>query len=153
MRTKDIDHIHSILRHDDIWPFIVNDENLGPDAIDAKPLVENDNVYLLSPSPQSLFYAIPENSVTWQIHAAILKPERKRGTELGRAAARWMFTSTPCLKLESKIPVNFNNVFEYALRVGFSVEGLSRGSVLYHGELYDQHLMGLQRKDAKWAIS
>ena len=151
MRTKDVDFIHSILRHPEIYPLITDDGCPPPEEYDVTEIVERSLCIYLSPNKYSLFVYRPITSVTWEVHANVLKPGRGiEAIRAGRESVQYMFSKTGAQKLVAYIPVMFPNVLRYSLKVGFEVEGISKKSIRKAGRLYDRCLLGLCKEDWVW---
>ena len=148
LTIKEIDKIHRVLKHPDIWEHIIDDGTCSIDEYDVSPLLKNDGVYFLMPDDDTLFMAIQINAIMWDIHINALKGSRgSKSIKAAHEAFKYMFTKTPCQKLVVYIAEIFPNVVNHAVRCGFVQEGNITNSYLKNGELYSQYLLGISKSE------
>ena len=88
------------------------------------------------------------NRVTVQIHAHVLPEFRKKHSyDTGLAALQWIIDKTDYQKVVATIPVIYENVKRFTCSFGFQVEGINRESYLKHGDIVDQYMLGITRKE------
>ena len=87
------------------------------------------------------------NSLIMEGHIAILPEYRSHAIEAGKKALELFWTKTDYKKINLSIAIIYRNVKIYAMKLGFKVEGVNRGSYLKHGEIHDQTYLGLLRDE------
>ena len=144
-RTHDMEAVRAILNHPAVWPHIHDDG-----ATEAAPLDHEGLFWLLvsEPDPAGCFLFHAHNSVTFEVHPCLTPrlwgPKARTAARLARA---WVFTNTAAQKLITHVPAYNAVALRFALRNGFQQEGINRASFLRNGELLDQHLLGLTKKE------
>lgn len=98
------------------------------------------------------FHAV--NGITVEIHAHVLPEYRKEHSAATCLAAfRWMYDNEPeCNKIIANVPNIYENVKNFAVRMGFSIEGVNRSSYRKNGGTHDQWSMGITRDEIKELI-
>jgi len=148
-RTYNTDIIDSVLKHDDVRPFICDD--ISAEAPNYPIL---DNIFYMAVYVDSMvagmfvLYAI--NAITLEAHTSMLP--KYRGTYSIPAAKKvisWIFKSTGYMKINGSTPVCNERAIAFNKKLGFDVEGINKGSTMRNGKLYDQIYFGLER--GKWA--
>lgn len=141
-RTFDRALIQSVLQ--ELWGEIAES---GVKQYDPDP---NAHCYLASYCPEfmGLWIFEPVNSVTVEIHAALLKPYRNQSKASLLAVYNWFLGQTKYQKITASIPVFRKHVYRLAKQTGFLDEGINRKSY-YHHQLYDQWLVGITRDEVK----
>lgn len=144
-RTSDMGVVHSILSHPAIWPHIHDDG-----AIECAP-TDHDNFYWMLVSdgaPAGVFLLHAHNLVCYEVHTCLLPRIWGDGAlQAARLCRAWMFENTPCQKLITNVPAYNVVALRFARRCGFTQEGVNRQSFLRNGELLDQHVLGLTKKE------
>ena len=112
-RTFDVDKIMGVYQHPAIWGAIGGNEvdNFSP------PMSNNDH-YLHAPG--AIFYIHPEGS-DWMIHVNVVPEARSRAYEMGQEALRYTFETLGADKIVAEIPMEFDNVYQFALKYGCEV--------------------------------
>lgn len=85
-----------------------------------------------------------------QIHAHVNPVWRQsiESLQTGKEALRWIYDHLPqCRKVIARVPTLYENVRAYCELHKMRVEGVNRQSVLRHGELYDEYLIGITRQE------
>jgi hypothetical protein len=143
-RTSDPHLVAAILTDDDVWAEGGDDGTCAVE--DFVPAFHESVAYLvpwLNDEPMGIFIVTPSNSICFEWHTGILKAFRGKNAIIGcRMAVDWMEANTPARKLITWVDVETRHVYLYAKACGFGVEGVSHGSLLKHGQLRDQYLMG-----------
>lgn len=96
-----------------------------------------------------LFHLHADNSTTTYIHAQVLKPYRYLSEEIGYAVWNWVLDNTEYQKFITVVPVIYPHVKAYTEKMGMIEEGLNRKSACKNGEIIDQWLMGITRKEVE----
>ena len=144
-RTHDMETVRPILAHPTVWPHIHDDG-----ATEPQPLDLDGFVWLLvdDGEPAGVFLLHPHNTACWEVHTCLLPrlygPQARQATQLCRA---WMFTHTACQKLITNVSADNLLALRFAKRCGMTPEGVNRESFLKNGELLDQHVLGLTKKE------
>lgn len=144
-RTRDMEVVRNILAHPAVWPHIHDDGATEPEPIDHEGFIW---LLVTAGGPAGCFLFHAHNAVTFEVHTC-LTPQMwgPKAREAARLAQIWIFTNTPAQKLVTHVP-SYNAVaLRFALRCGFTQEGVNRASFLRGGELLDQHLLGLTKKE------
>lgn len=90
-----------------------------------------------------------ETSVCIELHPYIMKKHRRHCREMMRVFFQWFLDNTPdsCIKINIAIPSCFTSTINFARKVGFTDEGVSRDSYSYDGKVIDRALLGITRKE------
>lgn len=81
------------------------------------------------------------------VHIQVLPEHRKaHALDFGLAARDWLFDAG-LTKLLAQIPFCCENVKNFALKIGFEVEGVNRKRWLKNGQLWDSWYLGCLRGD------
>lgn len=115
-RTSDKNKIRDILTHPAIFHNIG-----GQDGEDFEIPIDNDHHYLYMPG--GLFILHPEGE-DWMIHANVLPDYRDKAFEAGQEAFEYAFNELGARKVVASIPVEYSNVYNFALKSGMTDSGL-----------------------------
>lgn len=138
----------SICLHDSVFPYITDDGIFSNPLYDIGSVLMIDKIYCLVYGPGILFILIPYNFVTYEVHTCVLPQYRgKEATRATKVGAKWMFTETPCQKINTFIPITNTQAYALARSAGMKIEGVNKKSFLKDGVLYDQIMMGLCKED------
>ena len=98
-----------------------------------------------------VFHLHAHNSTTLWIHAQVLKEYRHRSVEIGYAVWGWILANCPVnyQKFITSIPVIYPNVRAYTEKMGMIWEGTNRLSARKNGQIIDQWMMGITRKEVE----
>ena len=133
----------AILRHPDIYKTICDDDS--PDVEDlCVPEGWLCVVAYIDETPAGCFVLHEINGVTMQCHVQVLPEYRHMSAEIGQAVIQWAKDNTDAKKLIAWVPFDCENVKNFAVKMGFKVEGVSKGSIMKGGELLSQWLVGLR---------
>jgi len=91
----------------------------------------------------------PENKTTMTIHINIPERHRDKAKQMPKLFFSEMKKNAApeIQKFICKIPVIYQDVYNFAKFAGFEDEGLDKKSIMKGGQLIDRYIMGLQRKD------
>lgn len=122
-----------------------SDDHSGlPEEFTVDPILATDALYVLMPSPDSVFIFNAWNTICWEVHSNVLPSERgPQAIKLTTAVREWMFNNTPCRKIVTHVPSYNRPALALAIRSGMKREGVNRLSFLKRGNLYDQIILGL----------
>ena len=118
-RTSDKHKIREILTHVSIYKNIGGQENEGFEIP-----IDNDHHYLWMPG--GLFILHPEGE-DWKIHANVLPDYRAKAFEAGQEAFEYAFKELGARKVIASIPIEYSNVYNFALKSGMKDSGLKGG--------------------------
>lgn len=143
-RIYDVDLINSVLMHPSIADHLCDDYTVGAKVQDAESLewigVHKDGAC------HGVFLLIPQNSVTVDIHTALLPDVRgKQSKQAGKLLLDLIFSRYH--KAVTSVPSNNRVAAWFAGSLGFKHEGVNRQSFLKNGVLLDQVLMGMTREE------
>lgn len=143
MLHKDYEDIYNILASDDCF-WSAKDDSIDLIALPAyiSRILKSKYHYVLKPAEGTLFFSWPVTSVCFEMHAAIMKKNRKQGVRNARLAAKWLFDNTPCKKLISYVPSDNECAKMFCSQCGMGVEGLIKNSIQKNGQLLDLVLYG-----------
>jgi len=146
-----LDEVASIMKDDDIWPFVSED---GISKKDYYPVDHPAFRYLgiyVKGDLAGLFFVHPDNGFTSvRAHIAILKPFRALYalSAVGKLVEWFTTISDRVQKMNAMIPEYNNGAIRLAIESGFKKEGVNRESIMKDGKLYDQIQFGITRKEA-----
>lgn len=146
-RTHDMQLVARIMGHSAIWPYIHDDgvDVCAPEDHEALHwMLVNDDDGM----PGGVFLVHAQNSYCYEMHTCLLP--RLWGRQAAYAAQlllAWAFTETQCLKMVSNVPANNRQALRFALAGGMVKEGVNRASYMQRGELVDQILVGITKKE------
>jgi len=143
-RIYDVDLINSVLMHPSIADHLCDDNSVGAKVQDAESL-EWIGVHK-NGACHGVFLLIPQNSVTVDIHTALLPDVRgKESKQAGKLLLDLIFSRY--FKAVTSVPSNNRVAAWFAGSLGFKHEGVNRQSFLKNGVLLDQVLMGMTREE------
>ena len=105
--TTNINHIHSVLKHDDIWPNIADNEDRGSFTA---PIDDNHH-YLYD---DGILFILHRSSSKWQIHANVVKSKRDSAKEAADEALSYGFNVLDADVIFCEIPEKYENVLRFA---------------------------------------
>ncbi len=129
-----------VLRHPEIFKTIAED---GTDKIP-----EYDGcLYLCGYVPELMgcFILHKQNSITVECHVQVLPEYRDHSETFGRKVIEWTWDNTDAEKIVAQIPFLYPNVKDFALKMGFQIEGVNEASYMKHGKIHDQWYLGIKR--------
>jgi len=145
-RTHDMQFVKEVMTHPRIWKWI-SDDGCSVETFDP---VDSDKLYWLTPVGESrmgVFFVHPHNTVTYEIHTAILPEYWGNGSDLAAIEVlKWIFSNTPCQKLITHVPQNNPFALRFAKFAGLQIEGINRKSFMKNGQLLDQYLLGISKE-------
>lgn len=146
--VNDVDFIKMVFSTPGIWDAVSDDNTPSIDKLDMSVVVNT--TYMLIPDNIGCFTYHPWNSVTWEMHSAVLPEYRgKQALEGASLAGHWMFDNTPCRKIVTLIPANNVRARALAHAGGMVKEGIVTQSYLKGGKLIDMHIYGITKEVAK----
>ncbi len=143
-RSFDVEEIKSVFTNPQIWATIAEDnqdiESFNPDPEKEFFLGVYDNSLLIG------FYAFAaKSSVELDVHVQILPKHRKKyALASGHKMIDWFINDAPAnyLKLTAQIPFKYPDVKNFALSIGFEIEGINKQSYRKDGKIYCQWYLG-----------
>lgn len=144
-RTHDMAVVASIMGHPSIWPHVHDDGMAKCEPVDHEGfhwmLVDDGE-------PAGAFLIHATNSVCYKMHTMLLP--RIWGPQAAIAAKKlleWAFTETACEKMITDVPAYNRAALRFAMAGGMSQEGINRASFMRNGELIDQVMFGITKKE------
>lgn len=122
-------------------------DTIAEDGTSKVPEYE-DCLYLCGyvPDLMGCFILHKRNSITVECHVQVLPKYRKEfAEEFGRKVIEWTWKNTDARKIVAQIPFLYPNVKDFALRMGFEVEGVNKLSYRKNGSIHDQWHLGIIR--------
>jgi hypothetical protein len=94
-----------------------------------------------------LFAFLPDTSICWQVHAALLRGIPPRVThQVGREILPWIWSHTPCERVIARVPeINRAAVRFGQQAMGLIVHGFDPQSFCWGGRKVGRVLMGLSK--------
>lgn len=91
----------------------------------------------------------PDTSTTMHFHVNILKDYRKHAAKvISQFLDGYKKSAADRIKkLSCKIPVIYQDVYHFALKMNFKLEGVDERSIMKNGELVDRYCLGYQLGD------
>ena len=151
LRTRDVRIIRAILTEPRIYPWMGDDFTppakqfrVNPDERIWYVLVRLDDYLTGLGGIIGLFAFVPDNTICWQAHVAMLPKVPPRIThQAGRQIVNWIFSNTPCCRIIASIPAYNRAAIRFGLQVmGLTGYGVNESSFQRHGRLWDQILLG-----------
>lgn len=140
-RTFDLDVIHSVFKNKNLAKYLTDDFT----EIEEYPI--HDMIYYLEARDTELiglFMCVQMNSICLDAHVAMLQRGRKTKVA-GNEAIEWIFKNTGYEKINATIPMFNKLAIKYAKDIGFTEEGVNRGSFIRNGKIHDQLYLGIRR--------
>lgn len=129
-----------------IYPYASDDGCPEPENLDISNVIDQENIYFLSPGEGALFIYTPINFITYEVHSCVLPIARGQSVDLASKSIRFMFTVTNCRKIITWVPEDNHRARNLALKCGFKFEGISSKSWLKNNKLTDLYLFGLVKE-------
>lgn len=146
-RSFDYALIRGIMVHPSVYRHLTDDSS--PPAAQYRP-IESDAVWYLvvwdGNELLGLWMCVPQNSVCWEIHTALMP--NAWGERAHRAAAMlqtWIWVNTPCRRIITNVPADNRVAYHFALAAGMEVYGQNEDSFLRDGKLLTQICLGISR--------
>jgi len=143
-RTRDLALVRAVLTHESQVRMSSED---ATDVATWSP-VEDERIWYIEARDAvelvGIFTLIPQNSVCFEIHAAILPHAwGERSHEAARGVFVWMFANSPARRIVASIPGYNQLALKLAKDAGMRAFGRNPRSFLKHGKLHDQILLGI----------
>ena len=152
--TDNMSVIVRILSHDDLWERFSD----GVEFKDYTPsngeqerwlLIYNDNDIV------GVIYVYCESTCSIGFHPYMLKKYRRYGREMVKKFYKWFLENLPesYVKINVAIPECFKSTVNFALKVGFTQEGINRNSYKYNDTIYNKIALGITRGEINsWVV-
>lgn len=146
--VEDIEFIKKVYGCPDMWYWLGDDNTPPLESIDITPLISSPAFFFLIPGVTGVFMFHQWNSITFEMHSAVLPEYRgKCAMEGARLAGMWMFGNTPCRKIVTLVPKTNVRAMYLARRGGMKQEGIITKSFLKDGKYVDQYLYGICKEE------
>jgi len=148
---EDVEAIHSVLRHPDVFRSSCDDSCSGPEDLDLGPAFASRNDIgclgaYVGDTLIGVFVLVARSMVLYEVHTGILQEYRAaHGLAAARALIAFVFSNTKCHKLVTLVPEFNHPALLYALRAGMRKEGVLTASFLKGGVLHDQTLLSINK--------
>lgn len=90
---------------------------------------------------------IPRSSIEMEVHFAVSPEAKGQSFYYAKKGLNWIFESTGAEKISACIPFFNKQAYQFALKLGFQLEGINKMSFLKGGQLQDQWYIGLTKED------
>lgn len=143
-RTQDKELIAGVLLHPALYEANTDDSHPAADFFHAEQVLLKDDIYYLAAKADELvglFVFQEKRPQMYEAHANVLPHMRQFSREAGRASVRWMFQNTDAERLHVIIPVQYPNVFKYAMDMGFKLKKIIPDHVTKQGRSHDAYFM------------
>lgn len=152
--TYNPNEIKCILSNPDIWERFSD----GAELDGFEPMVGGNHQWLIVERDGAvigIIYLIVETSCAVGIHPYLFKPERWHGREMMRAFYCWFLDNVnqECVKINATIPTCYQSAINFARKVGFVDEGVSRLSYRKGGKLFDRVILGITRGEVEVCLA
>lgn len=140
-----MDIVEKFMTLPEIW------ERAADDLADQWRAKKDNTVYLLVIEENQIIGVMQldgTTSVEITIHPYLLKNKRHKGREMMRLFFK-MFLETDYYKVSSQIPDCFKSVYNFAIKLGFKLEGINRLSAIRKGQIRDQYIVGITREEVE----
>jgi len=141
VRISDED-AEEIIKHDAMWDYLTDDGSVAREDYKI-PEAWMNVVGYVDESPAAFVCIVPLNYVTADIHFGVHPDYRDMSKELGTSILAWIWDNTEVLKLVAQ--THADTVRDFALQVGFEIEGINAMSFMKNGKLIDQVYLGVKR--------
>lgn len=147
--TVDMDLVGAFMTQPEIW------ERCADDLADRwRPKFDNTE-YLLAIHDKQLVGVLQVDgatSIEVNIHPYLLKKYRYLGREMLKEFFK-IFLNTDYQKVTAQIPICYKQVFNFAKKMGFKLEGINRQSAIKQGQILDQWMIGITREEMYGRLS
>ncbi len=144
-KTIDTDEINSVLTN----PVIL--KAISEDGAQLKNIdIKNETWVSIKKKDTTIgiYNLVPLNAITMEVHAHVLPEYRKEySMRTSRIFYKWFLGNTDRLKLIAIVPLIHKNVQNFLISNKFTVEGINRKSFIKNGEIMDQIMFGITRKE------
>ena len=149
-RTYDYELVREVFTHPKLWPHLSDDGSPAPEDyyppeheaiwyVTVRDISEDGGQELLG-----LWMLHPENTITWQIHTALLpRAWGARATQAALELPAWIWEHTPCRRIVTNVPENNRLALAFAFGAQMQLYGINERSWLKGGKLWDQICLGL----------
>lgn len=147
IRTFDMELVRDIVTTPELWERF--SDGLDPD--DYYPSHSPNNAWLLVCLDEEVIgviYAHCDTSVSVGFHPYLFKAYRKHARDMMVAFYDW-FKLLPesIIKINAIVPECFASSINFARKMGFQDEGVSRLSYTHEGEVVNRIMLGITRKE------
>lgn len=148
--TTDMDAVYDVVSTPEIWQQASQD---GMDVANYYPSFDGLSAWLLctvNDEKIGVIYVHNESLCAISIHPYMKEKHKSKGRKMMLMFFKWFNSLPPELcKVNITIPSDRKIVYNFAKKLGFKDEGVSRDSVKRNGVVCDQYLLGLTRKEIK----
>jgi hypothetical protein len=147
----DLETVHSILKHPEVYPHIRDDFSVPVEEYSTAETLACNRIYFLLPVDGCLFIFAPVlTGSLYEGHFAAL-PESRGGlmTAAGKLAIDWMFCYTPCERMIWCIHQDNLRAIRSAERMGLQHKHTLLDSMRLNGELGDLIVMEIGKRDGR----
>jgi RimJ/RimL family protein N-acetyltransferase len=149
-RSEDWELIKRIVTDAKIYPWVSDD--FSPKREDWQPIRDPAVWYVIVRDGKEilgLWMLVPENPICWKIHTCLLPAAwGDRARQAAKELATWVWENTPCMRVNTDVPAYNRLAYRFAIAAGLGRFGVNPKSVLKHGKLHDQIMLGISRPGA-----
>jgi len=139
---KDKQKIENIFSNPNVYQWIT-DDNSKDFAVILHPNI----IYLMNDTEDGVIRIDPMNSVTCQVHIAVLPSGRQHSKQFVYDAFNWAYKNTLYQKFVGIIPSFNTRTIRFVENIGFTYEGTLTQSFMKDWELHDQLIYSVNKGD------
>lgn len=148
--AQDMGRLRGFLTRPDIW------ENAAEESVvkdDFYPFNGATSIWLVTEDYDAAILVHMENGATVKIHPYIADVEKSRDVML--CLYKWLDSelTDSINKINAAIPSFDKKLYNFAIKVGFTKEGVNRASYKRGGEFHDMINLGMTRRELKEIIN
>ena len=132
----------NIIKHDDMWAYLTDDGSVEREDYKV-PEVWITPVAYVDGSAAAFMCIAQCNCITAEVHFGVHPDYRYMSKELGDTLLSWAWDNTEVIKITAQTHADV--VRDFALSVGFEIEGINSMSFMKNGKLTDQTYLGVKR--------
>lgn len=144
-RTRDMELVRQIVTHPSVYGRSSDDSAPPPDKfmpVDSEAvywIVARDDGELLG-----AWMLHPHNMICYEIHTCLWPcAYGPRALIAADGVRKWIWNNTPCRRIITNVPEDNRIALRFALRAGMKVFGFNEKSIMKHGEVIGQVMLGI----------
>lgn len=153
--TKNTAIIKSVITDPAVWSRIADDYSGKPEEWEPFESATIGHVLVWDGGQLlGLLTLCAESAIHYWLHTRLLpcaygRPPRGRSRQIAREFLDWLWANGPCERITMNICATNRTALVMATEVGFKEFGVNPKSVMRHGKLQDQIMLGMSRPEGK----